>query len=442
MAMNGGFMRKTLAALLICLASWSVAIAGKTTIYTLPNGMEIILKESHATPLVSSVVVVKAGSKYETDQNNGFTHLLEHMLFNGTETRDRVQLNEGVRDHGGYINAFTQQALTGYLIVVPKEFTDYGLDIQSDQLFHSILPEAEFPKERDIVAEEIKKDNDNIENVAQDFFNSVVFSGTPYARPVIGYESTIRNVSRDEVMKYYKEHYVPNNMTVLIIGDFETPQMQELVNKYFGSVPRGNPPELPEFAVSPPYKPEIVTKKYPTKTTFMQISFPAPLFSDPDYYAFDILTQILNSGESSPLNKALTEGEKPLATEVSTSLELEKEITLINISIKTDKPENTKPILETTLKVLKGLTSRKFNAKDVSRVVVPNKVDEIKLEEKLHYYGIMKAPYLATCGYSFLQNYIDNLSKVSPEQVGAVAKKYFDNPRYIACALVPAAEVE
>jgi zinc protease len=435
-------MRKFLAALLLCLVGWSAAIAGKTTIYTLPNGMEIILKENHASPLVSSVVVVKAGSKYENDQNNGFTHLLEHMLFNGTETRTREELNEGVRDHGGYFNAFTQQALTGYLIVMPKEFTEYGLDIQSDQLFHSTLPESEFPKERDIVAEEIKKDNDNVENVAQDFFNSVIFTGTPYARPVIGYEATIRKVSRDDVMTYYKEHYVPNNMTALIIGDFETAQMQELVSKYFGAAPKGNLPKLPEFKISPPYRPEIIVKKYPTKTTYMQISIPAPIYSDSSYYAFDVLTQILNSGESSPLSKALTGSEKPLANEFSATLEVEKEFSLLNISIKTDKLTNAQPILAATIKVLKDLTARKFDSSDIKRVVVPNKVDEIKLEEKLHYYGIMKAPYLATCGYAFLENYVSNLSDVTPEQVGAAAKQYFSNPKYVACALVPASEVE
>ena len=435
-------MRKTLVVLFICLAGWSIALAGKTTIYTLPNGMEIILKENHTSPLVSSVVVVRAGSKYENDQNNGFTHLLEHMLFNGTETRSREELNEGIKDHGGYINAFTQQALTGYLMVIPEEYTDYGLDIQADQLFHSTLPEAEFPKERDIVAEEIKKDNDDVETRAQDFFNSVIFAGTPYARPVIGYEATIKNVARDSVMNYYKEHYVPNNMTALIIGDFETPRMQELVNKYFGAVPAGNPPALPEFKVVPPYKAEIQIKKFPTKTTFMQITLPAPLYSDSDYYAFDVLTQILDSGESSPLNKALTEGEKPLANEVSVSLDIEKEISLLNISIKTDKPENIQPILDTTIKVLKELPVRKFTAKDISRVVVPNKVNEIKLEEKLHYYGIMKAPYLATCGYGFLESYIDNLSSVTPAQVEAAVMKYFKNLKYVACAMVPASDVE
>ena len=422
---------------LIVMTASSIALAGKTTMYTLTNGMQVILKENHASPLVSSVVVVKAGSKYENDQNNGFTHLLEHMLFNGTERRNREEFNEGVKDKGGYINAFTQQQMTGYLIVMPKEFAEYGIDVQSDQLFHSILPEKEFPKERDIVVEEIKKDNDDVDNIAQNYFNSVVFAGTPYARPVEGYESNIRNVTRDEVMKYYKEHYVPNNMIALIIGDFETADMLVLVKKYFGAEPKGPVPELPEFKVSPPFGTEVHIKKYPSQTTYMQISTPAPLYSDKDYYAFDILSQMLNAGESSPLYQALTAGEQPLANDVSVGLDVAKEYTMMNISIRADGAGNVQAIVDSTLAVLKRLPQRQFEAKDVSRVVVPNKVEEIKLEEKLHYYGIMKAPFLATCGYQFLQDYIDNLTDVTPGNVKNVAKKYFTDPKIVNCALVP-----
>ncbi|OGC90801.1 MAG: hypothetical protein A2W25_12760 [candidate division Zixibacteria bacterium RBG_16_53_22] len=436
-------MKAFLSAVVSIFISVSAAAATETTIYTLPNGMQVILRENHASPLVSSVVVVRAGSKFETAQNNGFTHLLEHMLFNGTEKRTREEFNEGIKDHGGYINAFTRQEMTGYLIVIPREFMEFGLDIQADQLFNSILPEAEFPKERDIVVEEIRKDNDNVENVAQDFFNSVVFAETPYERPVIGYESTIRSVTRDEVMAYYKAHYVPNNMIALIIGDFETPEMKKLVDRYFGKPSAGNMPLSPDFQISFPFGPEIKIKRHPhAENTYIQISFPAPVYSDPNFFAFDVLSQYLNSGESSPLSQALTAGESPLAGEVSVGLEMQKEFSLMNVSVKTDKPENVEPILKKTLEVLQGLPAYRFGQEDIRRVVVPNKVNEIRLEEKLHYYGIMKAPYLATCGYDFLENYVDHLSAVTPELVASVAVRYFADPKYVVCALEPAPEVE
>jgi len=431
---RGGMMRKyvLLAAALSILAT--PVRAGKTTFYTLDNGMEVILKENHAVPLISSVVVVKAGSKYENDQNNGFTHLLEHMLFNGTETRTREDINEGIMNYGGYINAFTRQEMTGYLVVMPKEFINEGLDIQSDQLFRSILPAAEFPKERNIVAEEIKKDNDVESSVAGDYFNSVVFAGTPYARPVIGFENTIRNVSRDEVMKYYKEYYVPNNMMAFVTGDFETDKMLDLIEKYYGSVPAGKPPKHAEFQISPPWGSEINIKEFPSKLTYINISLPGPLYSDPDYFAFDILSQYLNS-ETSPLNKALVSGDSALATDISVSLDMEKEYSMMSISIQTNSPANIAPIVKTAIEVLRGLPGKAFTADDVRRVVVPNKASEIKLEEKLHYYGIMKAPVLAIAGYKFLENYIGYLSQVTPGDMDDAARRYFANPKYVACAL-------
>ena len=433
-------MRKTIPIIIFMLTMLaSMALAGKTTFYTLDNGMKVILKENHAAPLISSVIIVKAGSKFENEKNNGFTHLLEHMLFNGTETKTRKEINEGVQDYGGYINAFTRQEMTGYLVVMPREFIEYGLDIQSDQLFNSILPEDQFPKERDIVVEEIKKDNDVVDNIAYDYFNSVKFAGTPYARPIIGYEETIRNVTRDEVIKYYREYYIPNNMTAFITGDFETPEMRRLVERYYGSVPKGADPVLNEFTISPPFGPKINIKRYPTRVSYIDISLPGPLYSNNDYFAYDVLSQYLNS-EASPLSNALTGGDSPLATSVSVSLDIQSEFTMMNISIETNNAGNIEKILRETLKVLKELAQKKFSEADVRRVVIPNKVNEIKLEEKLHYYGIMKAPYLATCGYKFLQDYVDNLARVTPDNISDIAKKYFTGPEYVASALAPGKE--
>jgi len=433
-------MQKTILIIFLALlATATPALAGKTTFYTLDNGMKVILKENHAAPLISSVIIVKAGSKFESESNNGFTHLLEHMLFNGTETKTRKEINEGIKDYGGYINAFTRQEMTGYLVVMPKEFIEKGFDIQSDQLFNSILPEDQFPKERDIVVEEIKQNNDVVSSVAYDYFNSVKFKNTPYARPVIGCEEIIRNVTRDEVMKYYKKYYVPNNMTAFITGDFETKKMKKLVEQYYGSVPGGTDPVLSEFTISPPYSSEIHIKRFPTGVTYIDIALPGPLYSDSDYYAYDVLSQYLDS-DTSPLSDALTGGDDPLATSVYVGLDIQSEFTMMNISIKTNNPDNIKKIVGKTLEVLKETARTEFSEADIRRVVIPNKVYEIKLEEKLHYYGIMKAPYLATCGYEFLESYTDNLSKVEPEDIKAVAEKYFAEPRYVACALAPEKE--
>src|SRR5512139_1808172 len=149
--------RKCLTAFVIMMLTWgAIALAGlPSTKVTLDNGMQVILVENHSSPMIASIVFVNAGARYENEFNNGSTHFLEHLLFDGTKTKTQEQLDDEIERHGGYINAFTRKELTGYLVLMPTQYIDYGLDVQSDQLFNSILPEDRFPKERKIVIEEI-----------------------------------------------------------------------------------------------------------------------------------------------------------------------------------------------------------------------------------------------------------------------------------------------
>ncbi len=150
-----------LTAILVSLLS-GMAYAGlPSTRVTLDNGMQVILVENHSSPMIASIVFVNAGARYENEFNNGSTHFLEHLLFDGTKTKTQEQLDDAIERHGGYINAFTRKELTGYLVLMPTQYIDYGLDVQSDQLFNSILPDDRFPKERKIVIEEIRQSDDD-----------------------------------------------------------------------------------------------------------------------------------------------------------------------------------------------------------------------------------------------------------------------------------------
>ena len=208
--------------LALCLtANAREAQIGKAKVFDLSNGMKMILIEKHANPMIASMIYVKAGSKYETEFNNGITHFLEHLLFDGTKTKSRTDITEGIRSKGGYINAFTRKDFTAYMTVMPKDFIEYGIQTQADMLFGSIFPKEELAKERKIVIEEIKKDRDSVQEQVFDFFESQVFANTPYARPVLGYENIISTIKRDEIVDYYHTYYKPNNMIALIIGDFQ-----------------------------------------------------------------------------------------------------------------------------------------------------------------------------------------------------------------------------
>jgi zinc protease len=387
--------------------------------------------------MVASIVCVRAGSKFEDDSNNGFTHFLEHLLFDGTENLSRVDLNEGFSDHGGYINAFTQKDLTGYLFVIPSMFAEYAVKTQAEQLFGSTLPESEFPKERKVVIEEIKMNNDNPDDQAEVFFDSVTYQGTPYARTVLGPISNIETIPREEVLAYYKQRYVPNNMIALFIGDFKSEDFIKLINKYFGSEPRGVLPPQTKFKVSPPYGEQVHYLEYPSDITRIHLVFPAPMYNQKYYYAADVMAQILNSGEWSPLYKKLAAGDDPLVSEMSIYLEATDNHSLLHFTATTDDPAKIEQVIAIVRGYLPTLVDIPFADDYLKRVVIKNKTDQIYLEEKLHYYGIMQAPMLVNFGYDYIREYVDHLASVNVKDIQELAKQYYASGQFLAMAAVP-----
>ena len=214
-------MRLSIMSLLMIALSVTAATAQpEPTVITLDNGLEVLLIENHSSPVIASVVVVRAGLRHETVELNGATHFLEHLLFNGTETRTQKQLYDQMDFLGGYNNAMTAHDHTTFMILLEKSNFEQGLDIQADMLFHSVLPPDKFEKEKGIVIEEIGQGEDREAYRVERFFDQVIYKGTPYQWPILGSRQSIRNLTRDQVRDYYKTYYVPNNMVALIMGDF------------------------------------------------------------------------------------------------------------------------------------------------------------------------------------------------------------------------------
>jgi zinc protease len=428
------------AALMLASVSMADLEVPKGETFKLDNGMTVILKENHASPMITSVVFINAGARYETDYNNGVTHFLEHLLFDGTRSRDRIALNETVEMYGGYINAFTRQDLTAYMILMPREFIDIGLDIQSDQLFNSILPEEELPKERKIVIEEIKMNMDDPDFESEVFHRETVYRGTPYSRPVLGYENIISTIPRERILQYYQTYYMPNNMTALVIGDFETPEMLDLMNKYYGKYPAKPMPDFDEVDLSLPAERTVKRAELDVSNTHVQLVIPAPHYTDPDYYAFYLLAEYLGSGDVSPLNKVLTEGDSPLAQSASAWLTTQHDFSLLEISAMTDNPENSDKILAAIDDVLDNKQELLPSSEDLHNILVTLKTQDIYLSEKLHYYGIMIAPMMVATGYEFLETLIPNLEEVPIVDISRVAEEFLVSGSYLATITTPKTE--
>jgi len=420
---------------LVLFASVLNAQNNKTTYATLGNGMKLVLKENHSTPMITSVVFVNAGARYENEKTNGMTHFLEHLLFDGTETRNRLQVTETIEEYGGYINAFTRKDLTAYLVLMPKDYIDTGLAVQSDQLFNSVIPESELPKERKIVIEEIRKSNDVPSTLVDYYFNEVVYEGTPYARTVLGTEDHISNMAREDIVEYYEKYYIPNNMIALIIGDFDTDAMIAKFDSYFGQTEKEKMPkiELVNFLI--PEGRNLNETTLPTKNYHVDLAFPAPHYTDHDYYPYYMMVEYMSSGETSPLTKDIVD--KGLASSVSAYLETQKDFSLMHVSAVTDSPENARAVVWEIERILGSPEEITPGFKAFNGLIVSKKTQEIYLREKLHYYGFIIAPMMVSTGYEFVETMIDSLETVEPIEIANLSERYFSPIRYIGTLVSP-----
>ncbi|HOP05972.1 MAG TPA: pitrilysin family protein [candidate division Zixibacteria bacterium] len=425
--------------------------------HRLANGMELILQENHSSDMVASVVFVKSGSKYESRFENGITHFLEHLLFDGTINQTREQLDKGIRNLGGYINAFTAKDLTAYLVLLPGQHIKYGLTVQADMLFNSNFPEAEMAKERKVVIEEIKRDKDSPGYAADAFFTEKAYGGTDYARPVLGYEAFIENIPRAAVIDYWKRFYEPKNMVALIVGDFVADSMIAMAEAVFGPAP--NQPEQPptesgiqdfiESRNNPSNGLEahemsssgkILDTVANVTETHIGVSINLPEPGHRDYLALDLLSQYLSMDGVSPLKKALLESDPPLATEVSVGLTPYAEFSRLEISVLTDKPDKSEVIVKTILAKLADMMTFQADAETVEGIKVSVKCDRIYNAERLHYYAFMISPLMMSAGWDFIDSYADRLAEVTWQQSQEAAGRWLQWPDYVATVVRPSTD--
>jgi len=413
-------------------------LIGDANQFKLDNGMEFVLKENHASPMIASLIFVYSGSKYESKYNNGVTHFLEHLLFNGTALQTADELSQGIERLGGYINAFTRKEFTAYLVLMPKEYIDYGLAVQADMLFNSVFPEDKFPKERKIVIEEIKQGDDAEGAPAENFHEVKAMAGTKYAQPIIGYESIIANIPREAVIDYYKQFYAPNNMTALIIGDFDKDEMANSLKNIFGQFPAVDLPKPPQEPYTPLTGKQVFKTSADVRSTYIKYSFEAPHYSENEYFAFMLLEDYLSDNENSPLITILKRGAEPLVTSVSAYLDTRKEFSRLNIDIITEKPEMVDTIIALTDSLLQSLSTTPPTRKLLHGYKVTRRCDEIYISEKLHYYGFVKAPLMAVTGWDFFEKIQENIDSVKVEDIIRASQKYLNNLNYIVTVTYPA----
>jgi len=292
-------------------------------IHTLENNLKYVLIPNNHIKSFSFYVFVKVGSRDENEKNRGSSHLLEHMLFKGTNKRPSYKIINKELDYlGGMFNAFTTKNITGYFIKAPSKLLEKSIDILSDLLFNSLIRLEEIEKEKQVVIEELSRMLDNNDRYSLEIAFKMALKNHPLEHLVIGTKKHIENYSRQDIIKYYKKYYNPSNMCISVCGNFgknihtliRNSFMPETKSKYI------NP--IPKIALKIQNIPRInVLKKQNNEQTSISITFPTcNMYDIKNTFICQIISNIFGGGVSSRLYEEIREKEA-LAYSVSVDCE-------------------------------------------------------------------------------------------------------------------------
>ncbi|HET9019084.1 MAG TPA: pitrilysin family protein [Acetobacteraceae bacterium] len=269
----------------------------------LPSGLTVVTERMERVETVSFGAYVAAGTRHETEVENGVSHFLEHMAFKGTERRSAVAIAEEIEAVGGQMNAYTAREQTAYYVKVLKEDTALAADIIGDILTHSTFDPEELERERGVILQEIGQANDTPDDIIFDHFQETAYPGQPMGRPTLGREDVIRGMKREALTGYMRRHYTTANTVVAAAGNLDHDRVVDLVAGHFADLPAEPAPT----AEPGRYAGGEFREDRDLDQVHIVLGFPSVAYGDADFYPTMLLSTVLGGGMSSRLFQEVRE---------------------------------------------------------------------------------------------------------------------------------------
>jgi zinc protease len=403
----------------------------------LANGLTLIVQEDRSAPVVSVQAWCGTGSIDENEHlGAGLSHILEHMLFKGTKTLGSSEIGQKIQNVGGYINAYTSFDRTVYWIDVPKGGTSVALDILSDTMMNSTLPQEEYAKEQEVIRREFAMGMDDPDRMAGQLLFATAFQRHPYRLPVIGQLEIFNQLTQEHVMRYYKTRYVPNNLTFIVVGDVDAEAVYQQLDALFKDYPAKSlqpvyvPPEPPQLG------PRVVHQEFATELTRLSLAWHIPEITHPDVPALDLLSTILGDGRSSRLYRRVRE-EAGLAFGVSAFSYTPGDPGLLGIDA-TVEPAKREATQELVLRIV---------AEIKQAGVTPDELAKAKKISLSHHLGSLTtmrgqasdlgSNWFLTRNLNFTREYLATVQEITPDDIRRVAGKYLTSDNLTIVSLNP-----
>jgi len=396
----------------------------------LTNGLKVLVKEQHRSPVVVSQIWYKVGSSYEPAGITGISHMLEHMMFKGTDNHPAGQFSKIIAENGGRENAFTGRDYTAYFQTLEKSRLAISFELEADRMQNLHLLASELKKELQVVMEERRmRTEDKPRAKLQEYLMAMAYTNSAYRNPVIGWPEDIENYQVDDLQAWYKKWYAPNNATLIVVGNVQAEEVFKLAQQYFSKIPK--------VAIKP-LKPQKemqqvgvrrMTIKLPAKVPYILMAYKVPSLNVIEHtweaYALDVLAGVLDGGDSARLATRLQRGQK-IATSVGAGYDLGGRLEELFLFEAT--PVAGKSLLDMELalkKEIRILQQELISDKELERVKAQVLASSVYEQDSLFYQAMKLGMYETVgLGWQTSENYMQKITQVTAEQVRLVAKKY------------------
>jgi len=400
----------------------------------LNNGLRVMLKEIHTTPLVSQWMWYRVGSRDELPGMTGASHWVEHMLFKGTPDFPSGEMDKAIARLGGHWNAMTFLDWTTYFATLPSGEQDIILQLERDRMVNSVFDPAVVESERTVIISERQGNENSPLFQLVEAVQSSAFQTHTYGHEVVGSTDDLQSMTRQQLYDHYLKYYVPNNAVLSIAGDIDSQQMLDRIQQLFGSIPTGTVPPRP----SPPEPQQRSEKSLsiegPGETSFMQLAYHMPSTNSQDFFVFSVLDSLLTgpsnlnifgggiSNTTSLLYQHLVERE--IAVSIVGDIQATIDPYIYNVLLTVHPKHTPEELLKEYDMVISSLQDSPPHPNILTRAV--------KQARALFAYGSESIPNQAFWlgfaemfdRYQWFDNYLDRLAMVTPSDVQRVAQEY------------------
>ena len=410
---------------------------------TLANGMRVIVREDHRAPTAVQMVWYRVGSIDEHDGVTGVAHVTEHMMFKGTPRVGPGEFNRRVASVGGRDNAFTSTDYTAYFQQVPASQLKAVMVLEADRMRHLTLEPTGYSKEIQVIMEERRMRTDDQSSArVHEAMNAVAWQAHPYRRPVIGWMSDLEQMTVADVRDWYRRWYVPNNATLVVVGDVNHQQVFGWAKQTYGAIPARALPARKQYEEPVQTGQRQLEVKAPADLPLLVMGWKAPRLNDPrkdmDPYALEMLAQILDGHDAARLPTALVR-EQQVAVSIDTSYDSTNRGPSMFMVQASPRPGHTVEQLEQSIRgALAEVANKGVTDQELARARSQLRASEVYKKDSVMGQA-MEIGMLETLGYGWQSSplMLEKLNQVTTADVQRVAQSYFKDDQLTIARLVP-----